>query len=326
MSNHQVTIGVVIPSYNEGQDLIETLNTLLNQTIPFKEIIVVDDSSDETNILVEQTFGEQVILIHREGKLGRCSARNVGIHNCSSDVVVILNADVSLPSNFCEQLMAKYTSTDCDALGLGLVITNTRHPYARYLYALHLSTDKKKILWTEGFSVRRSCFFKTKGFPDNYPMSIVAGEDGEFCFDLQRNGAKICLDFNIKVFTVMPEDPKVIEEQMKGRASLRTWHFVYDKSIVWMMGRSILKQVYRLISVMILLPLLNKVFFLWRHYNQGLIDLCYYAKYEIYIYWLQTCQEWEDIFRFTNLYRSKGIKISKFLFCPPSQLSLDDSN
>ena len=122
-----LTIGVVIPSYNEGNDLIETLKTVFNQTTPFAEVIVVDDSLDGTDVLVTSTFGSTVRLIHREKPLGRCSARNIGVELSSSDVVIILNADVHLPPNFCEVLKQKYIDLGCDALGVDVIISNTQH-------------------------------------------------------------------------------------------------------------------------------------------------------------------------------------------------------
>ena len=119
--SENLTIGVVIPSYNEGNDLIEILNTVFNQTIPFAEVIVVDDSLDGTDVLVTSTFGNAVRLIHREKPLGRCSARNIGVELSSSDVLIILNADVHLPPNFCEVLKQKYIDLGCDALGVDLI-------------------------------------------------------------------------------------------------------------------------------------------------------------------------------------------------------------
>jgi glycosyltransferase involved in cell wall biosynthesis len=46
--SEQPSIGVVIPSDKEGQDFINTLKSMFNQTYPFAEVVVVDDSSDGT--------------------------------------------------------------------------------------------------------------------------------------------------------------------------------------------------------------------------------------------------------------------------------------
>jgi glycosyltransferase involved in cell wall biosynthesis len=316
----QFTIGVVIPSYNEGNDLIETLHTILNQTCPFAETIVVDDSQDGTDYLVSSTFGDQIKLIHRDRPLGRCSARNLGMKMATTDVVVILNADVGLPPNFCEQLQKKYSEEDCDALGVECFITNTEHPYPRYFYALHLSYPREKIGWTEGFSVKRETFLKTKGFPDGYPVSILAGEDGEWFFDLQRTGAKICFDFDLKVHTVMPEDGQTIENQIRGRASLRTWHFIYDKPLWELLIRSVVKQVRRLLMLMTIVPFCWRVFWLWKYFNHGWKDLVNYSKYELYVEYLRSHQEWLDLAKFVQLHKRSGYNFVDIFLKPPSQL------
>lgn len=316
----QISVGLVIPSYNEGLDLIDTLKTALAQSSPFKEIIVVDDSSDGTEQLVSLTFGEKVRLIHREQQLGRCSARNLGMQTSTAEVIVILNADVRLPFNFCENLQQRYSFKDCDALGVEVVITNTHHSYARYLYAQHLTLKKQDIGWTEGFSVRRSAFFKTKGFPDGYPLQILAGEDVEFVSDLQRTGAKLYFDFDLKVTTVMPEDWATIESQIRGRASLRTFHFIYDNSLLELFLRSIVKQIRRLVMLVTVIPFCYRVIWLWKHFNCGWKDLFYYAKYELSVNWLQSHQEWLDLRTFTKLHRQNAWSIVNVLIKQPSQL------
>ncbi|MBW4509738.1 MAG: glycosyltransferase family 2 protein [Scytonematopsis contorta HA4267-MV1] len=316
----QLNIGVVIPSYNEGNDLIETLQAIFNQTSPFAEVIVVDDSLDGTEQLVQSTFGDKVKLVHRDSPQGRCSARNLGMQISTADVVVILNADVHLPPDFCATLKLKYSTENCDALGVELFIENTTHPYPRYLYAQHLGLKTDSIGWTEGFSVRRSFFLKTKGFPEGYPLSILAGEDAEWFFDLQRTGAKICSDFNLKVNTVMPEDWETIKSQIKGRASLRTWHFVYDKALLELLLRSIIKQSRRLFTLITVLPFILQVVRLWRNFNHGWNDILHYGKYQLYVDLLRTYQEWQDIRVFVKLHRQNGWNIFEIFFKPPSQL------
>lgn len=318
--SQELRIGILIPSYNEGNDLIDSLQYVFNQTSAFDEVLVVDDSCDGTDKLVSSTFGDKVKLIHRDRPQGRCSARNLGMQISTADVVVILNADVHLPPNFCEQLKQKYSCEKCDALGVDVVITNTEHSYARYLYAQHLTWKRDCIGWTEGFSVRRSAFFKTKGFPDSYPLPILAGEDGEFVFDLQRAGAKLCFDFDLKVSTVMPENWATIKSQIRGRASLRTLHFVYDKSLGELFFRSILKQIRRLIILLTVLRFIWRVVWLWSHFNQGWKDLVHYARYELSVERLRSHQEWLDLGTFLRLHRHNGWNVLDVLLKRPSQL------
>jgi glycosyltransferase involved in cell wall biosynthesis len=319
--NQDMRVGVVIPSYNEGNDLIETLRSVLNQSCPFIEVIVVDDSSDGTDRLVTETFGERVRLIHRDSPQGRCSARNIGVRLSTAEIVIILNADVCLPFNFCERIQAKYREENCDALGVETIITNVDHPYPRYLQALHSGYPKEKLGWTEGFSVRRSAFLKTKGFPDGFPVPILAGEDGEFVFDLLRTGAKLAFDLDLKVTTVMPQDARTIERQNRDRASLRTWHFIYEQPLWKLLLRSIAKQILRVLTLITVLPFIWRVVQRWSYFNHGWGDLLQYARYELYIEWLKTDQEWSDLVSLAKLHRQNHWTFSDIFFKPPSQLT-----
>ena len=61
MADHEKTLSVIIPSYNEGKTICHILTRVLSVLLPFeikKEIVVVDDgSADETGIIYPGTSG-----------------------------------------------------------------------------------------------------------------------------------------------------------------------------------------------------------------------------------------------------------------------------
>jgi len=98
-------ISVIIPAYNARKFIGEAIESVLNQTFPAHEIIVVDDgSTDGTGEFVRNQFGDKVRLIYQENK-GVSAARNAGIQVATGNIFQFLDADdLLLPNKFEVQL------------------------------------------------------------------------------------------------------------------------------------------------------------------------------------------------------------------------------
>ncbi len=83
-------ISVVIPAYNAGAHLGATLRSVLAQTAPPGEIIVVDDGSSDDTVAIATTFGVRVIA--RENS-GPSAARNAGTQAARGEFIAYLDAD-----------------------------------------------------------------------------------------------------------------------------------------------------------------------------------------------------------------------------------------
>jgi len=93
---------IVIPTYNEAENLPIIVDTLLNLNIPNVNILIVDDNSpDGTGDLAEEIALKhpgQLFVLHRAGKLGLGTAYIEGFKYCLSkgaDQVVQMDADFS---------------------------------------------------------------------------------------------------------------------------------------------------------------------------------------------------------------------------------------
>ncbi len=85
-------ISVIIPSYNSGKHLAETIASILAQTFMDIELIVVDDgSTDQTPALV-RTYGAPVRLIEQTNA-GVCAARNRGLKEASGRFICFMDHD-----------------------------------------------------------------------------------------------------------------------------------------------------------------------------------------------------------------------------------------
>lgn len=98
---NQLKYSVVIPAYNEEQNLartVEDLQAVLQQEeIPYEIIIVNDNSNDGTKAIIEQLSqaDQRIVMVDREPPGGFGRAIRSGIEAVSGDAVVICMADSS---------------------------------------------------------------------------------------------------------------------------------------------------------------------------------------------------------------------------------------
>ncbi len=100
-------VAVVIPCFNRGRTLRATLESVLAQTRPAAEIVIVDDGSDDlfTRQALSQIQSEGIWVV-RTPKRGVASARNVGVSLTSAPYVAVLDADDCLDPTCVARLAA----------------------------------------------------------------------------------------------------------------------------------------------------------------------------------------------------------------------------
>lgn len=87
-------VSVIIPAYNGGDLLVEAIQSVLNQTYPHFELIVVDDLSPEPAELVVRKFNDRRLrcIIQQENQ-GAVAARRAGVHASSGEIIAFLDQD-----------------------------------------------------------------------------------------------------------------------------------------------------------------------------------------------------------------------------------------
>jgi glycosyltransferase involved in cell wall biosynthesis len=85
-------VSVIVPAYRAARTIRRALDSVLSQTVPAAEIIVVDDGSPDDQAAVVAGYGDRVRLI-RKANGGAASARNAGIETACGDFLAFLDAD-----------------------------------------------------------------------------------------------------------------------------------------------------------------------------------------------------------------------------------------
>jgi glycosyltransferase involved in cell wall biosynthesis len=86
-------VSVIIPVYGAETYIAETLRSLLAQTYPYFEALLVDDGSPDRSIEICQRFTDSRIRIIRQTNRGLPGARNTGIRHAKGDYIAFLDAD-----------------------------------------------------------------------------------------------------------------------------------------------------------------------------------------------------------------------------------------
>jgi glycosyltransferase involved in cell wall biosynthesis len=93
MSKSQMkTISVLIPAYNASETIQETLDSVLAQTRPADEILVMDDGSTDDTRAILDSYGSRLKVFSQKNQ-GVAESRNVLCHHASGDVIAFIDSD-----------------------------------------------------------------------------------------------------------------------------------------------------------------------------------------------------------------------------------------
>lgn len=107
-------ISVVIPMYNAQDEIVNALASVIHQTFPAAEIIVVDDGSTDQGMEKVRAFCEhsaRPVKYIRQENQGPAAARNRGIREAKGEYVAFLDADDTWEETKLEKQMAKLESS-----------------------------------------------------------------------------------------------------------------------------------------------------------------------------------------------------------------------
>ena len=105
MSNsHWPRVSIIIPCFNNGEYIRESIESALNQTYSNVEVVVINDGSNDNSLWEIKRFAGRVKIIDQPNQ-GACLARNAGISASTGAFLMFLDGDDLLELNVIEKQM-----------------------------------------------------------------------------------------------------------------------------------------------------------------------------------------------------------------------------
>ncbi|MDG5469928.1 glycosyltransferase [Deltaproteobacteria bacterium IMCC39524] len=204
--NESITVSIVIPTYNDLDNLMRAIRSIELMQYPCShyEVIVVDDGSvDGTGVFVKDLMARVKInlnYIYQENK-GPAAARNTGIKKSQGKYLLVIDSDCFVDKNILNQYLRHFPNETLAGVG-GNVLPDKENTVARYLDHLEV--------WRPGYRGERVTYLVTAnafflreaivgaGYFDE-DFRVPGGEEPELCHRIIKNGYHFKYDENAKV-------------------------------------------------------------------------------------------------------------------------------
>jgi glycosyltransferase involved in cell wall biosynthesis len=115
----QPSVSVIIPAYNAARYITEAVDSVLAQTCPPAEVLIIDDGSTDNTEGQLRKYDDRVRYIYQQNQ-GVASARNRGMREAQGNLIAFLDADdVWHPEKLRWQLMALAQRPELGAVSTG---------------------------------------------------------------------------------------------------------------------------------------------------------------------------------------------------------------
>ena len=108
-------ISVAIPVLNEERTIEKCLYSLINQTIPPDEIIIIDNESDDKTVEIALKYTDKVFIIERSATIEEL--RKIGTEIAQGDIIFSTDGDCIAPIDWIEKMLKHFE--DPEVVGVG---------------------------------------------------------------------------------------------------------------------------------------------------------------------------------------------------------------
>jgi glycosyltransferase involved in cell wall biosynthesis len=190
------SVSVIIPAHNAEEFIVETIQSLQQQTFSDFEIIVVDDGSTDRTVSLVMQIEEPRLRVLSVEHQGVSATRNRGVAASQGKFIAFLDADDLWTPDTLKLYVEALTANPAADLSYGWTYlwnydlknasdaTQLIAPSATGATAYRAMLERNIVGNGSNICVRRSAFDAVGGFD----QTLTHGEDWEFCFRVALQG------------------------------------------------------------------------------------------------------------------------------------------
>lgn len=134
VNNHPL-ISVIVPVYNEAEHIKRCLESLVEQTYPAMEILVVDDGSTDDTVRIIRAFqdnkaGRIDLKLYLQDHHGPGQARNYAASKATGTILAFVDADMELDPEYLAQLIIPIDAGEIGSFGGKEIVANQGNYWA----------------------------------------------------------------------------------------------------------------------------------------------------------------------------------------------------
>ena len=196
------SIGVIIPNFNQGGSIAETIESILSQTVLPDEIVVIDDASTDDSVEIIRSLSSEVPilrLIRNKKNRGVSYCMNLGTREAQSDLIIYRAADDVFIQNAISNAQKAFQKYPHASIACGETIFfqdeltyGTRETLALADQTTFFPPDKLMECWQSDFNLpssacitRRNAVLSVGGFKEKarwhadwFCLTTIAMRDG----------------------------------------------------------------------------------------------------------------------------------------------------
>jgi glycosyltransferase involved in cell wall biosynthesis len=229
VSTRSPLVSIITPSYNQSDFIEETICSVLSQSYPYIEYIVIDGASTDGTLSILSDYKDKFSALISEPDTGQACAINKGITLCKGDIIGWINSDDILYQHTVDAVVAAFNSNpDAEVVygnaDYGDSVENISHTiFGRSFEFIHAFRRLTIPMPQQGCFWRRSALIKCGFLNEDWQYVL----DRDYFIRLSDRCSLLYIDRSLGLFRSHPNSKSVLLSVKWSSELIRLYSFYF---------------------------------------------------------------------------------------------------